>query len=117
MFLITGGHRTLLKTDISPHGVCPSCGEKGTVGNSVWGMYFHVFWIPTFPIGKTGLAMCLNCEHTIPVKEMPHAIERDYRLLKSQTTVSIWYFSGSIVLTILIALAINWFNSYDLITD
>jgi hypothetical protein len=67
--------------------------------------YAHVFWIPLFPIGKTGVSQCSHCKQILKLKEMPFALRLSYENMKSQTTTPFWVFSGSAVIAVIFVLS------------
>ena len=52
--IIFGVRKSDLGIVASKNCACPKCGNYGSVNYSAEGKYFHVFWIPTFPVGKKG---------------------------------------------------------------
>ena len=80
-------HQTLFEN-------CPNCGASNCVELFVLQNYAHVFWIPSFPVGKTGVSQCSNCKKVLKLKEMPADFKSAYQNLKSQTKTPIWTFIG-----------------------
>jgi hypothetical protein len=85
---------------------CPHCGKQNSIDLHVFQKYAHVFWIPCFPIGKTGVSQCDHCKQVLQLKEMPPSIKASYDHLKAQTKAPIWMFSGLVVIAVLIALVV-----------
>jgi len=96
--IIYGTKATLLKTE---HVLqkCLSCSNP-TLYINVYSRYAHIFWIPFFPIGKTGVSVCTNCKQTLKLKEMPESYKIDYENIKGQTKIPIWHFSGLFIIAI-----------------
>ena len=109
--IITGIRKAKLLTHSSDHP-CPYCNKTGTVQLKVLSRHFHFFWIPCFPIGKTGEAVCSHCKFLMAVKEFPMHIRREYDEKKSRVSPKIWQFSGIILLLILIPTAV-YFGKLD----
>ena len=86
---------------------CASCGKMNSVDVTVLQKYFHIFWIPCFPIGKTGASVCAHCKQTLALKEMPEAMRLAYSNLKAQTKTPIYMFSGLFVIVVLAILLAN----------
>jgi hypothetical protein len=80
---------------------CESCGTAKTVQMSIFQKYAHIFWIPFFPIGKTGLIYCSHCKHTLEKKEFNASLKQEYETLKMQSKMPLWIFSGFAVVAAL----------------
>jgi|GEM_PF-938948 len=79
--------------DIS-NSKCQHCENSGTQHISVFGKYFHVYWIPFFPIGKEAVAECVHCKRTISQKEFPVTLKDKYQNNKDQIKRPIWHWTG-----------------------
>ena len=82
---------------------CKNCGSTNSVDIYVIQKYAHVFWIPFFPIGKTGVSQCSHCKQAMRLKEMPDSIRSSYETLKSQAKAPAWTFIGIGLLVLLIS--------------
>lgn len=85
---------------------CEHCQNSNTMTMYVFQKYAHVFWIPFFPIGKTGISQCEHCKQALKLKEMPATLRDTYNNLKQQTRTPIWMFSGSALLAVLFTILI-----------
>ncbi|ADV49522.1 hypothetical protein Celal_2228 [Cellulophaga algicola DSM 14237] len=74
--------------------VCPNCEEKGTLLISVYRKHAHIFWVPIFPLGKSGASHCKNCKQALRSNEMPEPLKKEYQIIKKETKGPIWQFSG-----------------------
>jgi hypothetical protein len=83
---------------------CPNCGKQNSIDMHVFQKYAHVFWIPFFPMGKTGVCQCDYCKQVLTLKEMPASLAISYENLKARAKTPIWMFSGLAVLAILITI-------------
>jgi hypothetical protein len=81
---------------------CENCGAQNQIHLHVFQKYAHVFWIPFFPIGKTGVSECNNCKQVLKLKQMPSALRMSYDNLKSQTKTPIWMFAGLALIAVLV---------------
>jgi hypothetical protein len=100
--MIIYGHRAShLLTEAVP-GSCTSCATPDSRRVSVFGRYAHVYWIPLFPFGKTGVAECGHCRQVLQDKEMDPALKQATQALKQRVRVPIWHFSGLLLLVIAI---------------
>ncbi len=82
---------------------CPNCSTPYSVDLNIVQRYFHVFWIPFFPVGKSAASQCNYCKQVLKKNEMPAAFLASYQNLKSNAKTPIWMFSGIALLTILVA--------------
>lgn len=82
---------------------CPVCNHINCVEMNVLQKYVHVFWIPFFSMGKTGISICGHCKKVMKLSEMPETYKQAYHNARLQSKISIWTFSG-LVLTGLVAL-------------
>lgn len=73
---------------------CENCGKQNSIDLHLFQKYAHVFWIPFFPTGKTGVSQCDHCKQVLKLKEMPASIRLNYDNLKAQTKTPIWMYSG-----------------------
>lgn len=78
---------------------CSSCGTQNSIRITVFQKYAHVFWIPFFPIGKTGVTECSHCKQVLHKKEFTGNLNRSYETLKSNSKTPIWTFSGLALLS------------------
>jgi hypothetical protein len=85
---------------------CPNCGTQNSINMHVFQKYAHVFWIPFFPMGKTGVSQCDHCKQVLKLKEMPSSLTTAYENLKAQTKTPIWTFSGLALVAVLITLIV-----------
>lgn len=82
---------------------CSHCGTMLSVQVFVYQKYAHVFWIPAFPIGKTGGSNCSHCKQTLKPKEMPQDLKLSYDNLRTRSKTPIWTFSGLAIFLLLVS--------------
>jgi hypothetical protein len=92
---------------------CQNCGTQNCIDMHVFQKYAHVFWIPFFPMGKTGLSQCNHCKQVLKRKEMPAILTASYENLKAQTKTPIWMFSGLALVAVLITIGVISDNKKD----
>ncbi|GAB3238533.1 hypothetical protein GCM10027346_31260 [Hymenobacter seoulensis] len=61
---------------------------------SVFGRYAHVYWIPLFPIGKTGASECGHCRQVLEPKQMEPSLKQAFEGVKQNAKVPLWHFAG-----------------------
>ncbi len=103
--IVYGRRATTLKTQVL-FDPCPNCKSTNSVHLTIYGRYAHIFWIPMFPIGKTGVSVCSNCRQVLKSKDMPPDLRLAYDNMKSGTKPPFWHFSG-LALIALIIIAVN----------
>lgn len=80
---------------------CEQCNTPRTMSLHLFSRHAHVFWIPTFPLGKKGYIQCEHCKSVLESDEMPDTIKREYDLFKRDAKTPIWQFSGLALIAIL----------------
>ncbi len=81
---------------------CPSCDTNSTMTYSIFGKYAHIYWIPTFPMGKENIIECDNCKQTFKVKELPEQIKNKFKLENQDVKTPFWNFTGLAIIACLI---------------
>ena len=111
--IVYGRRATVLKTQVL-FEPCPNCRTTNSVQITVYQRYAHIFWIPMFPIGKTGVSVCVNCRQVLKLKEMPSGLRLAYDNLKADTRIPIWHFSGlALIVVAIIAVSISEKNKAE----
>jgi hypothetical protein len=77
---------------------CANCGTPHSIDLHLFQKYAHLFWIPVFPMGKTGLSQCDHCKQVFTLKEMPANLRTAYEHLKGQYKTPLWMFLGSFII-------------------
>lgn len=100
--MIIYGYRSKLMASQFITEACPKCGASQQVQMYVLQRYAHIFWIPLFPIGKTGVAQCDTCKATYKKSQMDTGLKMAYSNMKSQVRPRWWMFSGLIIIALLL---------------
>lgn len=103
--IIYGIKAKLLKSEITSD-TCPNCNTANSIQMNVFQRWAHIFWIPFFPIGKTGVSQCLHCKQVLKLKEMPASLKLSYDNLKVQTKTPVWTFAGCFLVAIIAIFAV-----------
>lgn len=85
---------------------CTHCGTQNSVEMHVFQKYAHIFWIPFFPMRKTGISQCNHCKQVLQLKEMPPSLKASYETVKAQTKTPLWTFAGAGLFAVLIVIGI-----------
>ncbi|MGS2740052.1 hypothetical protein [Sinomicrobium sp. M5D2P17] len=106
MIFFYGIRSTHLQTLSSSHrGLqCRHCKTEGSTFVNVFGRYFHFFWIPLFPVGKTGVAESRHCQYAWRKREFSPQLKTEYKRLKENAKTPVWHFIGLILMVVLIVL-------------
>ncbi len=79
---------------------CPACNTPNVMQMNVFQRYAHIFWIPFFPAGKTGVSQCTHCKQVLKFNQMTPSLKMSYYNMKKQVNVPIWMFAGLALLAI-----------------
>ncbi len=93
MLFFFGTGNTRVSTTPLPNLACAHCGTVGSVSTTVFSRYFHFFWIPAFPIGKTSVTVCQHCKQTLTLGEMPEAYRPPVYTLQAQARTPLTNFA------------------------
>ena len=91
--IIYGTGEKKLKTSQNRSYRCPECGENG-ISFYFFQKYFHLFWIPVFPIGRRSVAACDKCSIVYKEDRIPRELKSDFSDIKSTTKVPPYLFIG-----------------------
>lgn len=93
---------------------CPNCGQE-ELYLTVVHRYFHIYWIPAFPIGKRLEATCKSCHRLWQEPKMlGEMVERSTQVKKDLSTPRLLFAGVYIVCTIiLIAMYTSWKDDRD----
>ena len=73
---------------------CNYCNQQGTQEVSVYGRYFHIFWIPILPMDKKVYSECTHCKKTIEQKDFPPDLKQKYQAVAPTAKRPIWHSLG-----------------------
>ncbi len=67
-----------LKSKEKPLGglQCPYCGQKDTLTGNLTPHYFHLFWLPIFPVYTSKQASCSHCKRGFFKEEFTPEMEK-----------------------------------------
>ena len=103
--LISGTKTTPITTAIIDTK-CSYCGISHHMQMTVLQEYVHVFWIPFFPIMKTGSTVCSHCKQVLKKKEFSNDLNSIYSTLLVNSKIPMWTFSGlAALLSLMIVVA------------
>ena len=81
---------------------CPSCKNQNALQMFVFQRYAHIFWIPMFPIGKSGASQCGHCKQVLKSKQMPADVKLAYENVAAQAKIPYWTFAGLAIIAVLV---------------
>lgn len=99
--LIFGSKLKLLVMQILQGITCMHCNSQNTTNAAIYQKIAHFFWLPLFPMGKTGGTECSHCKQILREKELSLSVKPAYDALKAQTKTPISVYWGAAVLIIL----------------
>ncbi len=73
---------------------CENCNSERTITFNIFRRHAHIFWIPLFPIGKTGVAECSYCKQVLRKNEMPETLKREYVKARNIAKGPKWQYAG-----------------------
>lgn len=102
-----GTNASNIKTGKIRNISCPHCETNTEMNYSVFGRYFHLYWIPFFPIGRVNIIECNSCKSTYDLKDVNETIRNKFHqeLDRNPVNTPIKLFSG-LILAVLIGLGI-----------
>jgi hypothetical protein len=77
---------------------CSNCGTQHSIQMSVFQKYVHIFWIPFFPIGKTGVTQCIHCKQVLEKSGFGSTLKEAYEAIKKTSKTPVWTFAGLIII-------------------
>lgn len=87
---------------------CEHCQTQDSFKLSTFASYFHLFWIPVFPLFKTEVAECQHCKKTYDSAEfsekIKRSIERENDLNRAKRPM--WHGCGCLIIVALIAFSL-----------
>lgn len=83
---------------------CSHCEAITSMSYAIYGKYAHLYWIPTFPMGREAIFECNNCKKTFSLPDLPEATKKKYEFEKQGVRTPVWYFSGIMVIAAIIAI-------------
>jgi hypothetical protein len=81
---------------------CSYCHTAETQNITQFGKYFHVFWIPVFPVSTSTFSECVHCKRTNRKKEFSPELQNAYASGKSMIKRPLWHWTGLIIIGLLI---------------
>lgn len=74
IFFGLGGSK-LRQRKISGNTSCPNCKSENSFIAATFGRYFHIFWIPIFPLYRENIIECSICKESYNEDELPKEIK------------------------------------------
>ncbi len=120
--IIFGLRSGTFKAVAAPVGYCNYCQSHATVQFYFSKRYFHIFWVPVFPIGTTGISECTHCKRSLRREQMGPAAQNGYGEARRELKTSPKYFAGLILVALFVGAAaiagfVDFSNSKTYIRD
>lgn len=103
--IIFGSGSAHIKTAPARNITCDNCNNQNTISFSIYRKHAHIFWIPVFPMNKTGASQCSHCQQVLKPKQMSERLKMEYQNFKSDAKGPIWQFAGLFLIACLIGFA------------
>lgn len=71
---------------------CPRCGS-GPMAHNIFRNYFHIWYIPFFPLNKKIISKCMSCGAEVNQLELPPGT-KEQAFMNSTRRTPVWMFSG-----------------------
>ena len=104
--MIIFGTRSKILTGNDTRTNCSYCKSIDTVSLVFVLKYFHIFWIPMFPLSKTGVSQCSHCKQVLYANEMPDALKVVYQEENKKVKTPWGYRFGLILIGLFFAFVI-----------
>lgn len=100
-----GSRRKLIAGHVIDGVQCPYCENQrfitfGTI------RYFHLYWIPTFPLSKKVGIECVHCKRTLLGKEIPSDLSKQIKAELFTKNKVLPMFSGLILISCLVVVGV-----------
>ncbi|WP_428982469.1 zinc-ribbon domain-containing protein [Pedobacter punctiformis] len=106
MIFFFGTRSSTVLTEKLNYCTCAHCQQQDTIYITAISSYFHVFWIPVFPIGKKYYSYCTHCKQTLAQRQMPNEYRNSLTEIAQRAKTPIWHFIGLFLISIPILFAI-----------
>lgn len=83
---------------------CPECGHSRFISFGVL-RYFHLYWIPTFPVSKKPGIECAHCKNALMDKELSGDLSRHVKSAVFTPKAVLSSFSGLVLIAALLVAA------------
>ncbi|WP_289061875.1 zinc-ribbon domain-containing protein [uncultured Zobellia sp.] len=117
MIFFFGTRSSKIKERHLKRTTCPFCQSQDSFTVSTYGTYFHVFWIPLFPLFKKHIAECSHCKKSFSFAEFTPQMLKSFEVENSTNPVKrpLWHGCGCLVITVLfvIVFSISLYGVYS----
>ena len=72
---------------------CEKCGKKH-LAISIFQKYFHILWLPMFPIKKECASQCIQCKNVLIERKFSDAAKTFASKLRKDYNTPFWTFLG-----------------------
>lgn len=99
--IIFGTRSKLIASDVTDT-ICHHCQSRDTAWLYLYRHYFHIFWIPAFPLWKSAFSECAHCKMARRVKEFDDELLRAYKQIKETAKTPWWMYFWLLLVVVLI---------------
>lgn len=102
MKLLGKSAEKIAKCSVLLNVACLNCRCRNTLELKTIICYNSIFFIPSFPQSKLNLIECKECHHVFHIENQSNEIQTLSKLQSQQTKIPLWYFSGALLLFIIV---------------
>ena len=92
--IVYGSRSSHLKSEQLRNAVCPNCETMGQMTARVYGSHAYVFWIPFFPIRKSGQLDYQHCHRGFKPEHLDERATTEYNNFRATVKTPLWKFAG-----------------------
>lgn len=96
-----GTKASLAGSQPMPGVTCANCGHTALTA-AVYSRYFHIYWIPTFPLGRKGMSVCSFCKQALEPAEMPANYRPAFDAARASVGTPLKHFTGLFIIGALV---------------
>jgi len=93
---------------VKSNTTCPYCESQNSFVATTYGRYFHLFWIPIFPLLKSTILECSHCKKSYAEDELPEqvktALQKENELNPARRPI--WHSCGCLIIVGIIIFSI-----------
>ncbi|MBZ4034769.1 hypothetical protein K6T82_08325 [Flavobacterium sp. 17A] len=115
MLLLIGTKDSNVKNGFISNEKCPNCKIDNTLNFSIFRRYVSITSIPLFPVGKIVDIQCTSCKNWFYYEDL--SLEGQEKLKNEKLDSSLWMFSGTFILFLLLIYGINQYFQDENETD
>ncbi|MCE7040148.1 zinc-ribbon domain-containing protein [Dyadobacter sp. CY312] len=102
--MVIFGLRSTTIASLNSQLQCRHCHTNESVWLYIYRHYFHIFWIPAFPLWKSAASQCTHCKQVLTNNEFDDELKQAKTEAVKIAKTPIWTFSWLLVGAAIVAL-------------